>query len=153
MGRQHLDAGQAVGNAPARTRFIPESRRTRAPTSGRPSVGHGVQGWLSAAGRTGCCRCVRTRRGPVGDYRRCARNDAPDRIDFRMTERAEYSAATIQANSPLPQSVEAAYLRLCEVEQQMDLLRHTVDGWSAWPVLRRCGAASPFAARPRTDGG
>lgn len=52
-----------------------------------------------------------------------------------MTDRAEDSAAIVRAN-PVPHSVEAAYLRLCEVEQRLDLLRHTVDGWSAWPVLR-----------------
>jgi hypothetical protein len=32
--------------------------------------------------------------------------------------------------------VNDAFARICEVEQERDLLRHTVDGWSAWPILR-----------------
>jgi len=27
-------------------------------------------------------------------------------------------------------------VRLCEAEEELDLLRYTVDGWSAWPVIR-----------------
>ena len=29
-----------------------------------------------------------------------------------------------------------AYDRLCDVEKRFDLLRHTVNGWSVWPLLR-----------------
>src|SRR5262245_13576238 len=32
--------------------------------------------------------------------------------------------------------LQEAHARLLEVEQHFDLLQHTVDGWSAWPVLR-----------------
>ena len=32
--------------------------------------------------------------------------------------------------------IHEAYDRLCEAEEQFGLLRHTVDGWSAWPLLR-----------------
>jgi hypothetical protein len=36
-----------------------------------------------------------------------------------------------------PQSrMHEAYGRLCEVEEQFDLLQHTIDGWSVWPLLR-----------------
>jgi hypothetical protein len=33
-------------------------------------------------------------------------------------------------------SLQEAHDRLCHVEQQHDLLKHQVDGWSAWPLVR-----------------
>jgi hypothetical protein len=33
-------------------------------------------------------------------------------------------------------SLRHAHERLCEVEQDLDLLRYTIDGWAAWPLLR-----------------
>jgi hypothetical protein len=35
-----------------------------------------------------------------------------------------------------PVAVDEAFRRICEVEQSWDLLRHTVDGWAAWPLMR-----------------
>lgn len=33
-------------------------------------------------------------------------------------------------------SLQEVHDRLCHVEQQHDLLKHQVDGWSAWPLVR-----------------
>lgn len=33
-------------------------------------------------------------------------------------------------------SLQEAHQRICDVEQKLDLLRHEVDGWSAWPLIR-----------------
>lgn len=40
------------------------------------------------------------------------------------------------AAEPDPRSTTAAYARVCEVERRLDLLRQTVAGWAAWPLLR-----------------
>jgi len=42
--------------------------------------------------------------------------------------------AVVESNSR--SRMHEAYDRLCDVEERFDLLRHTVNGWSAWPVLR-----------------
>ena len=44
------------------------------------------------------------------------------------------SAAPVSLQSQ--SSLQDAHQRLCDAEEQFDLLRHTVDGWSAWPVVR-----------------
>ena len=36
----------------------------------------------------------------------------------------------------LQSSLHHAHEQLCDAEEQFDLLRHTVDGWSAWPLIR-----------------
>src|SRR5690242_10131413 len=33
-------------------------------------------------------------------------------------------------------TTEAAHARICAVERERDLLRHQIDGWSVWPLLR-----------------
>jgi hypothetical protein len=63
-----------------------------------------------------------------------------------MTENAAVSPVT---TGPIPApTVPEAFLRICEVEQRLDLLRHTVDGWSAWPLIRfeiaKLLTATPF---------
>lgn len=44
------------------------------------------------------------------------------------------SAAPVSLESQ--SSLQDAHRHLCEIEEQFDLLRHTVDGWSAWPLIR-----------------
>src|SRR4029079_3791651 len=33
-------------------------------------------------------------------------------------------------------SLHGAHARLCQAEEELNLLQHTVDGWSAWPIIR-----------------
>lgn len=49
-----------------------------------------------------------------------------------MTE----SPARPSPAGPRPTTAEAAFARVADVERRLDLLRHTVAGWAAWPLLR-----------------
>ena len=45
-------------------------------------------------------------------------------------------ATTAQLSLQPQSSLQRAHQQLCDAEEQFDLLRHTVDGWSAWPLIR-----------------
>jgi hypothetical protein len=44
-------------------------------------------------------------------------------------------------------------LRIADLEERRDLLRYEIDGWCAWPVLRKAVADSAAATRPSSPGG
>lgn len=53
-----------------------------------------------------------------------------------MTDNAAVPSVTTEPTPAPTVPVDEAFLRICEVEQRLDLLRHTVDGWTAWPLIR-----------------
>lgn len=64
------------------------------------------------------------------------------------TPPAETDAAGQPSTPPL--AIPDVHARVCEVESRLDLLRHQVDGWAAWPLLRievwRLLTGVPFAS-------